>query len=213
MARRLRKPMRKARCTSSHITQAMNPWSSNPPIFTTALYRDTVAMEPLSKYLNAGRPADDCLPSTSREICVATNLAPWIATGDTPGSLSRLIMSPITKISGWPGSEKSLFTWTRPARSTSAPVWSASILPSGLALTPADQILQAAAIRCVVPSASLTSTPAESTLVTMALSNTSTPSFSSRSCAALPSFSPNGGSRPGAASSRMMRACDGSIRR
>jgi hypothetical protein len=45
-----------------------------------------------------------------------------MATSATPGSLSRLIMSPITRISGWPGMVRFLSTHRRPARSCSAPV-------------------------------------------------------------------------------------------
>ena len=48
--------------------------------------------------------------------------------------------------------------------------------------------------------------PLRSTSVTMALSWISTPIFSSRACAFLPSFSPIGGSTAGAASSRITRA-------
>src|ERR671928_153344 len=74
-----------------------------------------------------------------------------MATWATPGSRSRLIMSPTTCTSGWPGRVRSGWTATRPARSTSAPDCSPSSRPSGLACTPAAQIFVAAWIRRVVP--------------------------------------------------------------
>ena len=79
-------------------------------------------------------------------------------------------------------------------------------MPNGLADTPADQTLHADSIRRVVPSESLTVNPFRSTLVTMAPSWISTPIFSSRAAARLPSFSPIGGSTAGAASSKITRA-------
>ena len=45
----------------------------------------------------------------------------WIATCATPGRLSRLMRSPMTKTSGCPGIVQSGSTFTRPARSISAP--------------------------------------------------------------------------------------------
>ena len=56
-----------------------------------------VAIEPLSRYRN-GVPVSR--PLIRAVIWRAACLAPWIATGDTPGRLSSAIMSPITKTSG-----------------------------------------------------------------------------------------------------------------
>ena len=60
-----------------------------------------------------------------------------MATSATPGSLSRLIMSPRTEISGWPGMVRSFSTMMRPARSLCAPVAAASAAATGGASTPA----------------------------------------------------------------------------
>ena len=58
-------------------------------------------MLPLSKYLNGRCGAS---PSESRAlISLAAYLPPWMATCATPGRWSRLIMSPTTNTSGWPG--------------------------------------------------------------------------------------------------------------
>ena len=70
----------------------------------------------------------------------------------------------------------------------------------------ADHTLQAHSIHRTVPSESLTVRPLRSTSVTIASSWISTPIFSSRAAAFLPSFSPIGGSTCGAASSRITRA-------
>ncbi len=122
-------------------------------------------------------------------------------------------MSPTTKISGCPGRVRSGKVLTRPARSISAPVCSASCLPNGLACTPAAQIFVTASIRRRPPSASLTSIPVASIPSTMAPSWTSMPSFSSLVFVFLDSRSAKPGSTRGAASSRMIRASRGSIRR
>src|SRR3954469_18616750 len=98
-----------------------------------------------------------------------------MATWATPGSLFSAIMSPTTCTSGCPGSVRSGCTAMRPARSTSAPDCSPRIRASGLAWTPAAQILVAAVIRRTCPSASLISMPSASTSVTIAPSWTSTP--------------------------------------
>ena len=116
-------------------------------------------------------------------------------------------MSPTTNTFGWPGIDRSGSTLTRPARSSSTSDWSARSRPSGLADTPADHTLVADSMRRMVPSESFTVMPLRSTSVTMAPSWISTPIFSSRACALLPSFSPIGGSTAGAASSRITRAC------
>ena len=63
-------------------------------------------------------------------------------------------MSPIAKTSGWPGRLQSGRTATRPARSVSAPVASASILASGEACTPAAQIFVRAGMRRSPPASS-----------------------------------------------------------
>ena len=65
---------------------------------------------------------------------------PCMATSATPGRWFREIMSPTTNTSGWPGRVRSGSTEMRPARSSSAPVASASIVPSGDACTPAAQM-------------------------------------------------------------------------
>ena len=77
-------------------------------------------------------------------------------------------MSPTANTSGWPGSVRSGSTAMRPARSSSAPLASASLAASGDACTPAAQIVVWASIRDVLPSASVTSTPAASTPTTRA---------------------------------------------
>ena len=116
-------------------------------------------------------------------------------------------MSPTTNTSGWPGSVRSGLTLIRPARSSGAPVCSDRVRPSGLACTPAAQILVTVSIRSTRPSLYFISMPRSSTSVTIAPSSTSTPSFSSSALAFAPSFSPNGGSTCGAASTRTTRAC------
>ena len=152
-----------------------------PPMAATAENREIVAMLPLSKYLNGCPvrcPASRCL------ICPATCLPPCIATWATPGRLSSAIMSPTTNTSGCPGRLRSGLTLTRPARSTSASLCSASCWPSGEALTPAAHTLQRDRIRRSVPSGSITSTPVLSTPTTLTLSWTSTPILASWSRAA-----------------------------
>ena len=134
----------------SHASHAMNPVSRILlPISAMAENREIVAMEPLSKYLNG------CCGAFSSDSRALTSLAayfpPWIATWATPGRWSRLIMSPTTNTSGWPGSVRSGFTEIRPARSTGAPVWSLRTFPSGLACTPAAHTLVVAGMRRWVP--------------------------------------------------------------
>ena len=92
-------------------------------------------------------------------------------------------MSPTTKTSGWPGSVRSGLTPMRPARSSGAPVCSARVLPSGLACTPAAQILVTVLMRSTRPSLNFISMPRSSTSVTIAPRITSTPSFSSSALA------------------------------
>ena len=62
-------------------------------------------------------------------------------------------MSPMAKTSGCPGTVRSGSTAMRPARSTSAPLASASLAASGDAWTPAAQIVVWASIRDLLPSA------------------------------------------------------------
>src|SRR3954453_9653146 len=134
----------------------MNPLSRTLPIVATALNREIVAIEPLSKYLNAGCGA---LPLIRRSICLAAYRAPWMATCATPGRWSREIMSPTTNTSGCPGSVRSGLTEIRPDRSSAAPVCSDSVRPRPLAWTPAAHTLVTASMRRRVPSRSCTSRP------------------------------------------------------
>jgi hypothetical protein len=53
-----------------------------------------------------------------------------LAAGAMPGTPATAARSPATKISGWPGTDRSASTWTRPARSSGAP----SDWPSGESL-------------------------------------------------------------------------------
>ena len=93
-------------------------------------------------------------------------------------------MSPTTQTCGLSGTVRSGNTFTRPARSISAPDCAARSRPSGLAATPADHTLRGR-IRCglMLPSLYFTVMPLRSTSVTMAPSWISTPIFSSRSFA------------------------------
>ena len=87
-------------------------------------------------------------------------------------------MSPIANTSGCPGRLQSGFTATRPARSVSAPVFSASILASGDACTPAAQIRVRARI-VSTPFGPLTVIDSWSMSMARVLSWISTPIFSS----------------------------------
>ena len=75
-----------------------------------------------------------------------------MATSHTPGSLFRLIMSPVTKISGWSGMVQSSPTMMRPARSCLAPVAAAMAAATGGAATPAVHSTVPASWRVTVPS-------------------------------------------------------------
>ena len=153
---------------------------------------EIVAIEPLSRYRNGVRAGMGCPPAPSdAQICFATYRPPWMATGDTPGRPSRVIMSPTTNTSGCPGTVKSGPTKTRPARSSFTPVCAASWTPNGDAATPAAQTLVRDSIRRREPSRSCTSMPASSTSTTFAPSWTSTPRRSSSRCAWVDSLSPN----------------------
>ena len=113
----------------------MKPLNSSGPILATAENRDTVAIEPLSKYWNGSRSAGSA-PASSALIAVATYLAPWIAPCATPGTPSTAAMSPMTNTFGCPGIDRSGSTLTRPARSSSTVDCSARSRPSPLAWTP-----------------------------------------------------------------------------
>ncbi len=76
-------------------------------------------------------------------------------------------MSPSARISGWPASDRSGSTVSRPARSVSAPASEASIPASGDAVTPAAQTTVRAEMRSVSPLGSRTVTPRASTSTTM----------------------------------------------
>src|SRR5260370_31652952 len=76
-------PIRYTRCSTSQISQAMKPLNSRGPILATAENRDTVAMEPLSKYWNGLRSAG-AAPARSALIVFAPDLAPRVATSPPP---------------------------------------------------------------------------------------------------------------------------------
>ena len=86
--------------------------------------------------------------------------------------------SPITEISGCPGSAQSEPTSSRPPRSRAAPVASPSTSANPAARTPAAQITVLAAIRSGAPLCS-SATPSASIAVARAPSRTSTPSEAS----------------------------------
>ena len=97
---------------------------------------------------------------------------------------------------------------TRPARSSAAP----SALPKGEAATPAAHITVRASMR-VVLLCSIVATPFSSTPVTRAPVRTSTPSFSSCTCAFADSSGGNAGSTRSPPSSNNTRAARESKRR
>ena len=137
----------------------------------------------------------------------------WIATCATPGSESRLIRSPTTKISGCPGTLVSGATTTRPARSVSAPVRAATRRPNELASTPAAHKIVSAAMRLVDPSGVMTVRPVPSRSVTRVRKRTSTPFERSRSWVSVDSAGWNDGRTRSAASSRMTRLVEGAMLR
>ena len=117
-------------------------------------------------------------------------------------------MSPTANTSGCPGRVRSGSTLIRPARSTSAPLASASAPANGEACTPAAQITVRAAMRSVVPSFMLTSTPSASTPVTRAPKRNSTPRSVSERVAARDRLWPNvarGSSPPSTMITRIVR--------
>src|SRR6266487_248692 len=100
--------------------------------------RWTIFWERLWPSLKAG----SVLPLARAISRFATYHPCCLATGATPGSGLRsgpvaAAASPITKTFGWPGTERSPCTFTRPARSHSALSHSAA----GEALTPAAQMI------------------------------------------------------------------------
>src|ERR1700757_4531336 len=99
-------PIRSAGSSTSEISQAMKPLNSSGPILATAENRDTVAIEPLSKYWNGSRSAGSAPPSSAL-IVLATYLAPWIAPCATPGTPSTAALSPTTNTLGYPGTDRS----------------------------------------------------------------------------------------------------------
>ena len=111
----------------------------------------------------------------------------------------------MAKTSGCPGRLQSGLTATRPARSVSAPVLSASIFASGEACTPAAQIrLRHRMVS--MPFGPLTVMDSWSMSMARVFSLISTPIFSSCSWVYFCSFGLNGGSTDGAPSSMMIRA-------
>ncbi len=175
---------------------------------TTARNRAIVAIVPRSRYRNGlgsvrADGARSCAPRGGRSA--------WRPPPRRVGR-SRPIRSPTTNSSGYPGSEQSGSTATRPARSTSAPARSASIRPSGEACTPAAQIFVRASMR-PGPSPVATSRPASSTPTTRVPRRTSTPSRSRSRWARRRSRSGYGAARCRRASSSTIRAALGSKRR
>ena len=112
----------------------------------------------------------------------------------TPGRCCRLIMSPTTEISGWPGSVRSGWTLIRPARSCSAPVFFASRSARAGAAMPAVHSTVAASYRLIVPSGPLASRPRASTWVTIEPMCSSTPIPVNAFVALAESLGPNGAS-------------------
>ena len=68
------KPTRYTRCSNSQASHAMKPPNSSLPTLATALNRDTVAIEPLSKYWNGSRCAGSA-PLSSALIVLRRVLA------------------------------------------------------------------------------------------------------------------------------------------
>ena len=134
----------------------------------TAENREMVAMLPLSKYLKGwpvGSPRQPALDLPGHVLAALHG-----DLGDArAGCSARSCRRPRTPRDA-PGRLRSSFTFTRPARSTSASLCSASCWPSGEALTPAAHTLQRDRIRRSVPSGSITSTPVLSTPTTLTLS-------------------------------------------
>ncbi len=133
-------------------------------------------MLPLSQYLNGFIIGPR--PASRARMSRPTYVPSCIAGCATPGSLLSETMSPIAKISGWPGSVQSGLTSTRPARSVAAPVRSASCRASGEAATPAAQMrVRARMVSRLSPVRTVIDVWSMPTAI--ALSRTSTPIFSS----------------------------------
>ena len=161
-----------------------------------------VAMLPLSKYLNGGGTGP---PVVRALISLPTYLPSCMAGWATPGSLFSETMSPIANTSGCPGRLQSGLTETRPARSVSAPVFSASILASGEACTPGRPDPGAGADR-LDPVRALDRDGLVVHVDGQGVEPISTPIFSRCSLVYFCSFGLNGGSTAGAPSSMMIRA-------
>src|SRR6201993_4421265 len=118
-----------------------------------------------------------------------------------PRQAWQTAVSPMTKISGRPGTRRSGPTRTRPAGSASTPSQAAA----GEAATPAAHIT----VRAVIHSPS-TSAPVASTVFTLRLINTSTPRAASERSAAFERERGKVGSTRSAACTSTMRAVAGS---
>ncbi len=152
--------------------------------------------------------------AAARPICLAPGETPGTGRGGWPGTwLIAAARSPTTLISGWPGRLRSGSTFTRPARSHSAPVAAASMRPSGEAATPAAHTMHLLAMRRAVPSGPLISRPSPSMRVTIASTCTFTPRCSSCSLARWLSFSGMACSTRGPPSSSSTSASAGTMRR
>ena len=120
-------------------------------------------------------------------------------------------MSPIANTSGCPGRVRSASTVTRPARSRSAPVSSASLPARPDAVTPAAQTTARLAMRSAPPSRPSSVTPAASIPITVRPVRTVTP----RRCSDRSAFADSEGgklvSTRSAASTSRMRARRGSM--
>ena len=122
-------------------------------------------------------------------------------------------MSPSANTSGWPGSVRSGSTVTRPARSRSAPVSSASLPARPEAVTPAAQMTVRLGIASTSPPACSIVTLSPSMPTTVRPVSTVTPSFSSERSAFADSDGGKVVSTRSAASTSRMRAVRGSIAR
>ena len=160
-------------CATLHSSQAMKPLILKRPICDDGALAPDGGERAEVAIAERRRPA---LPFCARDQQIGDVLA--LLLGDRRDAGQRLAVcasiasavSPMTKMSGWPGTERSGVTFTRPARSVSAP----SQWPAGEAITPAAQMTVRASMR----SAPI-ETPSASSAVTAVPSRTSTPSCSS----------------------------------
>src|SRR5277367_3620011 len=123
MDNRLRSPTRKYTCTNPHNHQAVAPDSLMHPKSATALLRPIVARLPWWRYRNS---AGAFCPSIRDRMTAATYSPPCLAAGAKPGTgfprqLFATAVSPIAKILGQPGTDRSAATVTRPVLSESTP--------------------------------------------------------------------------------------------